>query len=226
MRGLLLGLAVLFCGAVLFLVFGMSEAPPPPTGNDRGTETAPGSVTPETSSADPQPANTPTPERPEVADESFEQHLREVLTHADKQASDTLLRDWRSGRLSPEQDRKVWQAIARLPADEVEKAAGRLFLEDELSPAQAEGYASLLATSGTGLAVEYLLAGAQRPLVRAEAVAALATVSELGALPALAEAVRADTAPEVLQALLAALRNMDAAKARDLEAAILEILDP
>jgi hypothetical protein len=136
-----------------------------------------------------------------------------------------VLTDWRSGRLTPEQDRAIGDLVGSVRSVELDKAAGQLLLGDETTPAQRRSLGALLAASSSEDAIGYLLAACDDPAIRPEVIEALATVSEPGALPQLIRTVNEDTPTEVLHALLRATRGMDTEKARDLEAEIRALLN-
>jgi hypothetical protein len=155
----------------------------------------------------------------------FDATLAAVRRDPTKQSLASLLRDWRSGRRSREQDRAVDAALHALAGPALDSAAGRLLLEGDPTAAQRQGLTALLATSGTGAAVDYLLAAAAHTHLRAEALAALATVANPDALPPFARAIDAGAAAEVLAAIASSLRNMETEKARGLEAAVRAALE-
>ena len=135
----------------------------------------------------------------------------------------TLL-DWRTDRVTPAEDRALGARIGAIRSEEMDKAAGQLLLDRSATPAQRQGLAAILASSSSDLAIGYLFAAGRDPDLCPEAAEGLATVSEPGALPALAAGIDRETAPELLRATLSALRNIDTPKARDLEARVRALL--
>lgn len=137
-----------------------------------------------------------------------------------------LLRRWRTGTLSREREHVLDDVIGAAGFDAaLDAAAARLLLQAPPSPDQRLALARLLASSGSDVAVDGLLAAAVRADLAAEATRALATVADPGALPRLRQAVTADADPELLRAIDQAARNIDTPKARDLEREIEAVRD-
>jgi len=151
---------------------------------------------------------------------AYERRLDALVRAGTKHSLRELLRDWRTGRVTRAQDRALGDRIGSIRSEAMDKAAGQLLLDGATSAAQRQALAAILAGSGSDLAIGYLLAAGRVPALRPVAARALATVSEPGALPALAAGIGSDTAPEILQATLSALRNIETPKARDLEARV------
>jgi len=152
------------------------------------------------------------------APSEFDARFDDRVGDGRKAAIRELLADWRTGRLSPEQDRRVDDALPSLDEAEVVKAAGHVLLEAATTDAQRDGLLAHLAAAGSEDAADRLLAAAARPDLRREAIAALATVSDPRSLTRLAAAASSPGQErDVLEAIAAALRNMDTEKAREVE---------
>lgn len=226
MRAVLALLLLGGAGAVAFLIFAESgsrgpAAPPPralpqsPAAARPRTQPGPSRivVAPRAPAAPAAPTSTPT-----RAQTDFDARFEERVSDGRKNAIRELLADWRTGRLSPEQDRRIDEALPALDEAEVVKAAGLVLFEAETQEAQREGLLALFAAAGSEDAAERLLAACARPDLRREAAASLATVSDPRAMPPLASAAAsAGQERDVLEAIADALRNMDTEKARELE---------
>lgn len=152
------------------------------------------------------------------APSEFDARFDDRVGDGRKAAIRELLADWRTGRLSPEQDRRVDDALPSLDEAEVVKAAGHVLLEAATTDAQRDGLLAHLAAAGSEDAAERLLAAAARPDLRREAIAALATVSDPRSLSRLTAAASSPGQErDVLEAIASALRNMDTEKAREIE---------
>ncbi len=219
-RLFLAALALALSAALLYLFLGPSATPSRARPPARPEAPAEGPVEPE-------PVVPPEVEAPPPVDgPSPAATLEERLVAGDHESLRGVLAEWRSGRLSTDEERAIDAALAALPPAELDKAAGYALLEGEPNAAQVQGLCSLLATSGSEQAVGVLLEAARRHALAAPALEALGSVSEPGALPALAVGVAPESDPALLRALQNALRNIDAAKARELEASIRAILEP
>lgn len=154
---------------------------------------------------------------------AFRARLASLAKTGTKHSYRELLSAWRSGKLDRARERAIDDVLAKAqqadhPPKELDTAAGKLLLEGPDAASQRKALASLLATSGSELAVGYLFAAAKKPELAAEALAAIKTVSNPGVLPLYARELKKDLQePQLVEAIRASLRNIDTPKARDLE---------
>ncbi len=127
-----------------------------------------------------------------------------------------LLARWRSGRLDRREARELDETLSRLDPELLARAAAVRLFDPAASQAQRRALLDLIARGTTDQSLSALVRASSEATLRPHALAAIATIADPQALPALARLAARTDERAVLEAIVRALRNIEGEKARRL----------